>query len=424
MDAIRVLIADDDPGVIDVLTEVIASDPSMDIVGTAGGADEAIDLAKEHHPDVALLDVRMPGGGGPRAARGIRRGSPQTDVIALSASEEPDTVMTMLDSGASGYVSKADSTLEILRAIRRCRQGKPALSIRVRDGVAETLADRVAGTAAKSTRTHALRERILRFIDGEDLDVVFQPIVELTTGAVVAVESLARFTTRPRRGPEVWFREARAHGLSVQLEMAAVRKALAKLPSLPPSVCLSVNFSPEAIESEEFPVVLGRQPLDRLIVEVTEQSAPRDHASLEESLRAWRWAGLLLAIDDAGAGFSTLNRIVELRPEFIKLDITLTRHIETDIARQSLVEMLQVHSAHVGASLVAEGVETDGQIARLLELGVGLGQGNRLGRPGPLPTWNSSGPVRWEGRHAFGAREARSRDLPPVGAQAARRSSP
>jgi EAL domain-containing protein (putative c-di-GMP-specific phosphodiesterase class I)/DNA-binding NarL/FixJ family response regulator len=423
MDAIRVLIADDDPEVIDVLTEVIATDPSMDLVGTAGGADAAIDLAKEHHPDVALLDVRMPGGGGPRAARGIRRSSPQTGVIALSASEAPDTVMTMLESGASGYVSKADSTLEILRAIRRCQEGKPSLSGRVRDGVAETLADRVAGGPAKTMRTDAVRDRILRFIDGDDLDVVFQPIVELTTGAVVAVESLARFTTRPRRAPDIWFREARDRGLSVQLEMAAVRKALAHLPALPPSVSLSLNFSPEAIESEEFPVVLARQPLDRLIVEVTEQSAPGDHASLEEALRPWRWAGLLVAIDDAGAGFSTLNRMVELRPEFIKLDITLTRDIETDIARQSLVEMLQVHSAQVGASLVAEGIEKDGQIARLLELGVGLGQGHRLGRPGPLPTLNSTGAVRWEGRHAFAARTTRSGDLPPTAKQGARGSS-
>jgi EAL domain-containing protein (putative c-di-GMP-specific phosphodiesterase class I) len=92
---------------------------------------------------------------------------------------------------------------------------------------------------------------------------------------------------------------------------------------------------------------------------------------------------------------------VQLRPEFIKLDITMTRRIETDAARQLLVEKLQGFAAEVGATLIAEGIETDGQIDKLLSLGVGAGQGFRLGRPGPLPPAGEDGELVWKGRHAF-----------------------
>jgi EAL domain-containing protein (putative c-di-GMP-specific phosphodiesterase class I) len=387
---------------------VVETDTSMSLVGTAREAGEAVDLANRYRPDVALLDVRMPGGGGPVAARGIRRCSPRTEIIALSTFEAPESVMTMLEAGASGYVSKGDSTLEIVRAIRQCRQGKTALSGRIRDSVAEELAQQ-ASKRVTDTPWAKRRARIQRFIDGEGLDIVFQPIVELQTGRVVAVEALSRFVWRPRRSPDAWFHEASAVGLGVPLELAAAAKALSSLGALPPSVCLSINFSPQALESAEFAVLVAHQPLDRLIVEVTEQTDASGSLSLEETLAPWRWGGLLVAVDDAGSGFSTLNRIVQLRPEFIKLDITMTRHIETDAARQLLVEKLQGFAAEVGATLIAEGIETDGQIDRLLSLGVGVGQGFRLGRPGPLPPVGKDGELVWKGRHAF---EDRGRGSP------------
>jgi EAL domain-containing protein (putative c-di-GMP-specific phosphodiesterase class I)/CheY-like chemotaxis protein len=401
MDPIRVLIADDDPAILEILEFLVSSDPSMDFVGAACGAEEAIDLAREHLPDVALLDARMPGGGGPRAARGIRRGSPHTDIIALSASEDPVTVVAMLDSGASGYVSKGDSTKEILRAIRRCRDGKTSLSARVRGSVAETLAEQVWSRSRASAHRNSSRSRIRDLIDGDAIHMVFQPIVNLRSGDVVAVEALARFLTRPRRSPEVWFAEARGTGVGIDLELAAARRALSQLRNLPNTAQLAVNLSPEAISSEQVVEVFERVPLDRVIVEVTEQTRIVEEERFQSRIAEWRSQGLLLAVDDVGAGFSGLNRVVDLRPDYIKLDLALTQGIAVDRVRRELVGTLATFASGIDTSVIAEGIESDAQIAGLLEVGVELGQGFRVGRPGPLPPTEAGGRVRWIGRHAF-----------------------
>jgi EAL domain-containing protein (putative c-di-GMP-specific phosphodiesterase class I)/DNA-binding NarL/FixJ family response regulator len=399
MDPIRVLIADDDPAILEALTFLVNSDPSMDFVGAACGADEAIDLAKEHRPDVALLDVRMPGGGGPKAARGIRRGSPQTDIIALSASEDAASVVAMLDSGASIYVSKGESTKEILRAIRRCREGKSSASAGILVAVTETPSEQFI-SRSRPRRRHGTRGRIKDLIDSDAIHMLFQPIVDLRTRDVVAVEALARFLTRPRRSPDVWFAEARDTGVGVELELAAARRALAHVDQLPATARLAVNLSPEAICSDQVLEPLGRASLDRVIVEVTEQTRIVDEERFHRTIDGWRARGLLLAVDDVGAGFSDLNRVVDLRPDFIKLDIALTHGFAVDHVRRSLVGTLTTFALGIDTAVIAEGIESDEQIAGLLELGVGLGQGYRLGRPGPLPPPDVAVRRRRAGRHA------------------------
>src|SRR6266536_2477963 len=126
IERIRVLVADDEETVLEVPAALIATDPSLALIGTAKDAEGAIEVARTEFPDVALLDVRMPGGGGQRATREIRRRSPSTRVIALSAHEDWDTILSMLRAGALGYVAKGDSTEEILKAIHRCTRGGAA----------------------------------------------------------------------------------------------------------------------------------------------------------------------------------------------------------------------------------------------------------------------------------------------------------
>ena len=99
---IRVLVADDEPALRGALAELLAQEERIFFVGAAADADEAIALAQREQPDVALLDVKMPAGGGPRAAREIQRLSPGTRVIALSAFEDRPTVLEMLRAGAVG----------------------------------------------------------------------------------------------------------------------------------------------------------------------------------------------------------------------------------------------------------------------------------------------------------------------------------
>jgi DNA-binding NarL/FixJ family response regulator len=131
MERIRVLVAEDEEAVREALVDLLSSDATIEVVGAAKDADEAIEMAAESKPDVALVDVKMPGGGGARAAREIRTNSPQTHVVALSAYEDRRTVLEMLRAGAVGYVVKGTSADEILRTVRRSLRGQGSLSVEV-----------------------------------------------------------------------------------------------------------------------------------------------------------------------------------------------------------------------------------------------------------------------------------------------------
>ena len=116
---LRVLISDDDPMIRAALREVLDAEPDIAVVAVAGDADEAITLAERHSPAVALLDVRMPGGGGPRAAREILERSPATRILAFSAYDDSGTVAEMMRAGIVEYLLKGVPNNEIVAAVRR-----------------------------------------------------------------------------------------------------------------------------------------------------------------------------------------------------------------------------------------------------------------------------------------------------------------
>jgi EAL domain-containing protein (putative c-di-GMP-specific phosphodiesterase class I)/DNA-binding NarL/FixJ family response regulator len=400
---IRLMLADDEGQVLEAMSALVSTDPLIDLVGTARDAAEAIDLAELHEPDVALLDVRMPGGGGSRAAREIRRRSPETRIVALSASTDPRTVVSMVRAGAVGYVGKDQSADDVLRAIHRSIYGRASISVGRLGEVAERLAEHQSRDAERTPRRAEVSlERIEEAIDGHALDTVFQPIVDLVDGHVVGVEALTRFMTRPRRSPETWFAEASNHGLLPQLELAAAGRALDQVERIPADVYVSVNVSPETLCSPQLPRLLGGVPARRIVLELTERSPIVDHEEAAGCLATLRAMGSRLAIDDVGRGFSGLGRVAELSPELLKIDRSLVGSVDTDRAKRGLVERLTSFAEEVGMEVVAEGIETEAELETLRTLGVGTGQGFLLGRPGPIPpmvngTW--AWPMR---RHPVG----------------------
>jgi DNA-binding NarL/FixJ family response regulator len=124
--SIRVLVAEDAPVVRRALAALISADPALELVGTAEDAVEAIELARTTHPDVAVIDVKMPGGGGSRATREILWLSPRTRVLALSARAERDSVLEMRAAGAACYMLKGTPANQILRTIRDCAPDGPS----------------------------------------------------------------------------------------------------------------------------------------------------------------------------------------------------------------------------------------------------------------------------------------------------------
>jgi len=121
-----VLIADDDRVVREILSATIRREASLRLAAAATDADEAIAAAAAEQPDVAIVDVHMPGGG-VRATRGIKRRSPSTAVLALSSADDRETVVKMLDAGAIGYLVKGASAESILEAIESAASGRSSL---------------------------------------------------------------------------------------------------------------------------------------------------------------------------------------------------------------------------------------------------------------------------------------------------------
>jgi K+-sensing histidine kinase KdpD len=153
---ITVLIAEDEPAVRAALADLIDIEDELELVGVAGDAQQAIDLARDHLPDVALLDVKMPAGGGPRAAREIRSLSPTTRVVALSAYEDRTTVLEMLRAGAAGYLVKGTSAGEIVEAIRRSVRGQASLSTEVTAEVIHELVELLDRSERMTRELHDL----------------------------------------------------------------------------------------------------------------------------------------------------------------------------------------------------------------------------------------------------------------------------
>jgi len=227
--------------------------------------------------------------------------------------------------------------------------------------------------------------RIEEVLARQALTVVFQPIVDLITGRVIGVEALSRFPDLPTRSPDVWFAEAARVGLGAKLELAAIAVALQSIEELPTGSYLSLNAAPTTVTHPDFALLLKTVPADRIVVELTEHTSVEDYIALDASLQSLRSSGIRLAVDDAGAGFASLRHILNLRPDIVKLDVAITRGLHIDPARRALAAALLSFGQEIGASTIAEGVETWAELEALRALGIKHGQGYALGRPGPLP---------------------------------------
>lgn len=220
-------------------------------------------------------------------------------------------------------------------------------------------------------------------IRNRQLDIVFQPMVSLNDGKMFALEALSRFP-EGTPSPDVWFAQAAEVGLGLMLELEAARLALGRLADVPQPYRLSINVSPETIVTGAFEALLSAHDMARVIVEITEHTTVPDYDRLRACLRGLQSRGVLVAIDDTGAGFASLRHILQLSPDIIKLDISLTRGIDIDTRRQTMVAAIQTFASGTNATIVVEGVENENERATLIGLGIEYGQGFHLGRPGPL----------------------------------------
>jgi EAL domain-containing protein (putative c-di-GMP-specific phosphodiesterase class I) len=228
------------------------------------------------------------------------------------------------------------------------------------------------------------RRRVEAVLAGSGLSMLFQPIIDLKTDRLAGCEALARFAGPPARSPEVWFAEAQRVSLGVELQLAAVKKAMAQLPNLPAHAYMAINIGPDLAGAPELLQLLDNVDSQRVVIELTEHLQVEDYPALIGAVRGIRATGARVAIDDTGAGYASFSSILRLTPDLIKLDRILTTGIDMDPARQALAGALVTFASATQAKVIAEGIETGDELDVIRQLGIGYGQGHFLGHPGPI----------------------------------------
>ena len=376
---IRVLVADDEETVVDVLRALIGSDPSLRFVGAAHNAEDAIELTVRERPDVVLLDVRMPGGGGLRATREITKRCAPTKVVALSAHEDSDTVIGMISAGASAYVPKGDSTDKILRTIHR--------TIDANYQLAEQPPQLTLISPMLPRRTQQSTAVAKAILEGA-ITAEFEPIADLATGRIVGLDARPRVATLPHRSYDTWLADAEAADLLLDVEMAAFRASVSALPMIPDDLFLEFEVTQSTATEGRFRRAIRRPIASRIVLGfsplATTHAPALEAADPGGVLATLRGRGVRIASRDAGPGVASLRHLSLLSPEIARLDETLVRTLGQSFSSHSIVAAVSACASDVGARLIAPGVTSQEQLDELRNLGVELVQGPLVGNPIPL----------------------------------------
>jgi len=316
-----------------------------------------------------------------------RQGAWAGEVAPAGEGEHTTSFVTAdIDVGAGGPIYAGGQLVGLLRLGARVKGQRPTLPRQASLLAAAidyaSILSAVAGPALADRRDMAeVQSRLKRALAALEFHPVFQPIVDLKSHAIVGFEALTRFTDGIR--PDLRFTEAAAAGLGHQYELAAIEAALVAAPKLPEGAFLTLNMSPGLVlEGSRRLRKAIKATARRLILELTEHVSVDDYAALRKAVAAL--GDVELAVDDAGAGYASLRHILELRPKFTKLDISLVQGIAADKLRQALVVGLVYFARESGCHLIAEGVESEDEATALQQLGVEYAQGYLFGRPEPI----------------------------------------
>ncbi len=247
------------------------------------------------------------------------------------------------------------------------------------------------GIAKGSIDLHTVRllSEFRNLLDRSLFKVVYQPIISLRWGSILGWEALTRGPTDSYfRNPDIIFSFAEEVGLLFPLEKVYRQIAFNRLGEIGPDQKIFINIHPRTISDPNFVrgetmkliKEAGLKPIN-IVFEITERHSIHDFSSFNKTLEHYRNQGFLVAVDDAGSGFSCLQSIAEIRPDFIKIDMSLIRGIHTNAVKRSLMETFVIFAEKIGSTVIAEGIEEEEELETLANLGVHYGQGYYLGYP-------------------------------------------
>lgn len=234
-----------------------------------------------------------------------------------------------------------------------------------------------------------IREQIKLLIKTKSFLNVFQPIVSIPEGKIFGYEALTRLPEGSCfKSPSDLFNVAAATGLLYPLEKVTREGALHSLENFTLKERLFLNINPQVINDPHFTSGETKTFIDcynlspeNIIFEITEKTAIDNYAAFRSTLDHYRNQGFLIAIDDFGAGYSSLETIAKLQPDFIKLDMSLVRDVHLKPVLQALIETFLSFAHKTHTRVIAEGIETEEEFLCLAQLGITLGQGYFLARP-------------------------------------------
>lgn len=386
--AASVFLIDDTPANLDLLHAVL-SRAGLRNLHVFSDPRQAVDQLQALAPDLVLVDLHMPHLDGYAVLDRLRSyaAGAYLPALMLTADATAQAIQRALASGARDFLTKPFDAMEVALRVRNLLETRDLhQQLRLHNRWLQAKLRAGTGDAGDGDAFPVEHARIRRTIDQRALRCVFQPIVDLATGAVDGVEALARFSGQPHRGPDAWFAEAASVGLDVELETLAIDIALTALDDLPESLYLTVNVSSRTLLSGCLLAEHRDVVWPRVVLELTEHVPVEDYPTLHTAITPLLARGARLAADDAGAGYAGFRHLLGLRPHIVKADLSLTRDIDTDPARRALTSALVQFTRDTDAHLIAEGVETAAELATLRRLDVPCAQGYHLARPQPLPS--------------------------------------
>ncbi len=248
--------------------------------------------------------------------------------------------------------------------------------------------------------------RLKQIIDAGDVRTLVHPIVDLSSMRVVAYEALSRGPAGSEfEHPDKLFKVAYDADLVMRLERLCRKRAIEAAASMPEGRKLFLNVEPEAVADPELRDIVTNTLLedspvepDRIVLELTERAAISDFVAFRATLELLRALGFSISVDDAGAGYASLQCLAEVRPEWLKVDLSLVRGCDGDEVRRSLITSLVTFAQSAGVNLIAEGIETEAELDMVRRLGVKFGQGFYFGKPAePFPADTEYQGVRADG---------------------------
>jgi len=377
----RVLILEDEPFCARTYALALQKDGfEVDIVEDGEGALQLL-LSKDYCAVVA--DLCLPGMSGLELLRCVRVHDLDSIVLLVTAAADFSTATEALRHGASQLLLKPLHSRQLVGEVRRASR-LHELAVRRRQAMRLLTADQIE-------EDHRRSQELLISRAIASLRMVFQPIFG-RDGRLFGYEALLRSSEPQFKGPVELIAAAERLGRLYELSRACRAAAARAFAVAPPDATLFVNLHAHDLMDDE--LSSESSPLaalaSRVVLELTERAPLGESEEIPRRVARLRAMGFRIAIDDLGSGYAGLNSLVQLEPEFVKLDMSLVRDIHSSPIKHRLVSLIINTCRDLDIQVVAEGVEVDAEYQVLQRLDCPLFQGYLLGKPAPLQAGSSA----------------------------------